>query len=254
MADRMKFFKIDKQNWNRGLAALRKSYRLMGPVKEDAFYAFKELAADEAPDFSFQNTRLSAKSLIHPQSQLMFTYSLDENETDHHVLQEVAPGEGPAAIIGIRPCDADAFLLVRRNFDSPPYKDPYWVKAYENTTFVGLACNQPCRTCFCSTAGSGPFSPAGVDVLLADRADQYLVQSITAKGDALLAAADWTTPMPPDQAAKEIERLKTAAESKMVSRISTDRLKEKDTLALYDASFWEDVAFACINCGTCTYL
>ncbi len=250
----MKFFKIDKQNWSRGIDTLRNSYRIMGPVKEDAFHSFKELAADEAPDLSFQNTRLSAKSLIHPQSQLMFTYSLDENETDHHVLQEVKPDEGPVAIIGIRPCDADAFLLVRRNFDTPEHKDLYWVKTYEKTIFVGLACNQPCLTCFCSSAGSGPFSTAGVDVLLADMADQYLIQSFTAKGDAFLATADWNTEIPQDQALKEIEILKTAAESKMTSRISTDRLKEKDTLALYDAPFWEDVAFACINCGTCTYL
>jgi ferredoxin len=25
-------------------------------------------------------------------------------------------------------------------------------------------------------------------------------------------------------------------------------------MALYEADFWDDIAFSCINCGTCTYL
>jgi ferredoxin len=48
--------------------------------------------------------------------------------------------------------------------------------------------------------------------------------------------------------------LKEKAEAGIIARIRTERLKEKTTTDLFDAPFWEDFAFACINCGTCTYV
>jgi len=48
--------------------------------------------------------------------------------------------------------------------------------------------------------------------------------------------------------------MKIKAEEKIASFVSTDQLKNKSTTRLYDATFWDDIAFACINCGTCTYV
>ena len=137
MENTMKIIKIEKQAWAAGLESLRKSYRLFGPRRGEEFHLFQELAPGQAPDFDLQNTRLSPKALIYPQSEVMFRYSLDANDPDHHVLQEVQPDPTPRAVIGIRPCDAAAFGLVRRNFDTPEYQDPYWIRAYEATTLVG---------------------------------------------------------------------------------------------------------------------
>jgi len=247
----MRVIKIEKKDWDAGIDALRKSYRLLAPVKDGDFHTFKELGEGEQPDLNFGNTRISAKSVVYPQSQVMFKYSLDENDRDHHLLKEVAAENSPTAVIGIRPCDADAFLLVKRNFDTDDYKDPYWIKAYEGTTFVGLACNDPCSTCFCTTAGSGPFNETGLDLLLVDARDHYLAKPVTEKGASLLAAGGWSAETDADD---RIESMRQDAEAKIVSRVSTDKLAQKATTELYDATFWEDVAFACINCGTCTYL
>ena len=180
----MKVIKIDKEKWTSGIEALKQSYRLFGPVRDGEFHQFKELAEGSLPDLDFQNSRMSAKSVIYPQSQTMFEYSLDETDADHHVLKPVPTPGSPRAVIGIRPCDADAFLLVKRNFDTPDYQDPYWLEAYENTTFVGLACNSPCSTCFCTTAGSGPFHEDGLDVLVVDTGAAFLAKPITEKGAA----------------------------------------------------------------------
>jgi hypothetical protein len=92
-------------------------------------------------------------------------------------------------VIGIRPCDAKAFVLVRLNFDTPDVQDPYWVRAYEATTFIGLGCASPCSACFCTTAGCGPYHEEGLDVLLADGGDHYLAKVLTDKGAAFLKTA-----------------------------------------------------------------
>ena len=246
----MKVLTIDKKEWDAGIEKAKSSYLVFGPVKEKEWHCFKALDKDEQPDMAYTNTRLSPKFLVQPQTEPMFTYTLDESRPDHHVLKEVEKDESPKAIVGIRPCDASAFLLVKRNFDAPRYQDPYWLKAYNAMTFVGLACNDPCATCFCTSAGCGPFHEAGLDVLLVDMGDRFLAKPLTDKGNAFLAAAGWKAQA--DDAGK-IDALKQAAESKIGSRVSTDNLKTRETTQIYDAPFWEDTAFSCINCGTCTY-
>ena len=246
----MKVVKIDKQKWTEGIEKLKSVYRLYGPVQEDRFHNFTLLEKGMLPDFNFQNTRLSPKAIIYPQTEVMFHYTLDEKKEDHHILKEVAADAAPRAVVGIRPCDAAAFLLVKRNFDTPEYRDTYWVRAYEGTTLVGLACRQPCQTCFCTTAGCGPFGEEGLDVLLVEEPEAFLTKAITPKGESFLETAGW------GEAADggPIEALKTEAETRIRTAVQTDRLAEKTIPELFDAPFWDEVAFSCINCGTCTYV
>jgi sulfhydrogenase subunit beta (sulfur reductase) len=130
----MKVLKIKKEDWAKGLEKIGESYRLMGPVKDGEFHNFKELDRGELPDFNFQNTRLSPKSIVYPQSEKMFDYTLDQNDPDHDILKEAEKDYSPQVVMGIRPCDAKAFSLVKLNFDTPEYKDTYWLKRFESTT------------------------------------------------------------------------------------------------------------------------
>jgi sulfhydrogenase subunit beta (sulfur reductase) len=249
----MRFIKIDKTDWEKGLERASRRYGLIGPVKQDEFFVFKALEAGELPDLDVQNTRLSPRSAVYPQSEKMFAFSLDDKQKDHHILKEIDKAYSPRAVVGIRPCDARAFLLVRPNFDTPEYKDPYWIRSYEATTFVGHACAAPCRTCFCTSAGCGPFHEEGLDILLADVEEGYLARVLTEKGEKFIEAAGWQTEG--DGAmADRMNALKAAAEGRITAQVCTDRLKGQNTTDLFEAAFWEDVAFSCINCGTCTYV
>lgn len=250
----MKIVQIEKNVWAAGLKKLSETYRLFGPVKEDDFHSFKRLQQGQLPDLNCLNTRLSPKSIIYPQTEVMFEYSLDENQEDHHILKEINKDYSPQAVIGIRPCDAKAFALVRLNFDTAEYQDPYWLKAYEATTLVGLACESPCSSCFCTTAGCGPYHEEGLDLLLIENGDQYWAKIITDKGDAFIAAAGWNDPLDAKTIVKEIEAQRRTAEDKICSKVDTDNLRGMETNDLYKAPFWEDVSFSCINCGTCTYV
>jgi formate hydrogenlyase subunit 6/NADH:ubiquinone oxidoreductase subunit I len=245
----MKIINIDKQKWAGGVESLSKNYRLFGPVKEDDCHNIKELKKGELPDLAYGNTKLSPKSVVFPPSEAMFTYSLDETKADHHILQDVPKDYSPRAVLGMRPCDAKAVSLVRMNFDTPEYRDPYWMDAYEATTFVGLACDEPCATCFCTSTNCGPFHEEGLDVLLVDNGGSYIAKAITEKGEKLLASAGFADAG--DDAA--ISAKKAAAEAKITAKIVTDKLSEKVIMDLYDAPFWDDFAFSCINCCTCTY-
>jgi len=219
----MKVIKIAKKEWAGGLERLSDSFLLIGPVKQDKFHYFKELKKGEPPDLNLLNTRLSPKSVVYPQSEIMFEYTLDKNQEDHNILKAIDKDYSPRGVIGIRPCDAKAFLLVKANFDAPEYKDPYWIKSYKAT-------------------------------ILVDAGGHYLLKIITEKGENLLTAAGWSEKTDAVAAGDQIEAMKHAVEAKITARVATEKLQDKNTIDLFEAPFWEDVAFACINCGICTYL
>ena len=124
---------LTKEEWALGLKALHESTRVYVPVKEGDIHLFKDLDGSKGPDFTYQNTRLSPKGIVYPQTERMFEYTLDPKDPEANVYKESGKDYSPRAIVGIRPCDAQAFGVVRRNFDTAEYRDPWWVKGVEAT-------------------------------------------------------------------------------------------------------------------------
>jgi len=52
------------------------------------FHLFKPLDDTKDPDFAYQNTRLSPKGLVYPQSERMFEVNLDEKDPEANVYRE----------------------------------------------------------------------------------------------------------------------------------------------------------------------
>ena len=230
-----------------------KDYKIFVPAKEGYYHFFLPLKNGIKPDFSFFNTRLSPKSIIFPQSERMFEFSLNKEEPDAFILKEAEKDFPLQAIVGIRPCDAHAFQIVKRNFDNPDYKDPWWTKRYENTTFIGLGCNNPRSTCFCTKVGGGPFAEIGLDAIMYDLGDKFLVKIITEKGKVFLERIKGGLEAD-SKDIEQAEKLKQEAESKIKADISLEEVLNKRILQVFEADIWDEISFRCINCGICTYL
>jgi len=242
-----------KSAWIAALRKLRGSYKIFVPVKEGDFHLFKSLEDNKDPDFAYQNTRLSPKGVVYPQSERMFEVNVDEKDPEGNIYKESAKDYSPRAVVGIRPCDAHGFQIVKRNFDNPEYRDPWWVKRFEAATLVGLGCNEPCASCFCDSVGGGPFAEECLDAVLFDLGDSYLARGITKKGEAFLVNMEGGGPAGESVKAKAVA-LEKAAGEKFSREVPTGLLKTKGINELFSAPFWDEVAFACLNCGTCTFL
>jgi sulfhydrogenase subunit beta (sulfur reductase) len=250
----MKFITIDKKDWAAGIDKSRQAYTLFGPVKEENGVMIKPLDDDTLPLMDYTDSVLSAKSVLFPQSEIILNTTLDEQKEDHHIMKRAQNDYAPRALIGIRPYDAKAIQLVKMNFDTTDYRDPYWCDAYEATTFVGLAVNRPGICDFSTSTGSGPFSEAGLDVLLADMDDKYVAKILTDKGQSWADACGFLAEVDSKESQALFDVLRKEAEKNIGSAVQTDKLKEKTLLDLHEADFWDDVAFSCINCGTCTFV
>lgn len=227
--------------------------RVFGPVQKGRYHEFELLEQSADLDLGYRNTRLSPKALFHPHSERMFEFTLEKGNSEAGIVKEVPKDYSPRVVLGIRPCDAYAFKLDDRNFVSDRFQDPWWVQRRESTTLVGLACNEPCTTCFCTSAGTGPFDTSGLDALLVDLGEGYLLQVVSDKGKELADSIQSGQPAPEDSAEKAAG-LKKSAEGQLGVQFNLDPVKEKSMVELFDAPFWDEVQFSCINCGTCTFL
>ncbi len=235
------------------IGQLMARYRVYAPVLKGEYHEFAEIEKTEEADLGYQNTRLSPKGLFHPHAERMFEYSLVKNDPQAGILKEAPKDFSPRVVLGIRPCDAKAFQLDDVNFDTTAYQDPWWVRRRQTTTLIGLACNEPCGTCFCTSLGTGPFDTAGLDVLLVDTGEGYTAQVLTQKGkDVVGITSGWESVS--RTVSEKMEGLRKSAEDSLGRQFDFDPIKQKDMLELFNASFWDEVQFACINCGTCTFL
>lgn len=226
-------------------------FRVFGPVNTGRYHEFLELKKAGDADLGFQNTRFSPKNLFHPQAERMFVYSTKDGDPEKNIMKEVEKDYSPRVILGIRPCDAKGFVLDDANFDTPTFKDPWWVRRREATTLVGLACNSAPSTCFCTALGSGPADTKGMDVLLSDVGEGYIATGVTAKGEELLKSIKGEA-VPAGAKDKAAEQAK-AVEVAMDKPFDVKAIADKNLLELFNTTVWDEVQFACLNCGNCTF-
>ncbi|MDH3557440.1 MAG: 4Fe-4S dicluster domain-containing protein [Deltaproteobacteria bacterium] len=249
MADKI----INKADLPALLSRLMDHYRVYAPVRHQGVTNFEEISAAELVDLSLVNTTLSPKSLMLPQSESMFEFTLDRTSDQVGVLREIEKDFSPRIIFGIRPCDAKSFQLLDLNFDTPTYHDPWWVRRRQSTILIGLGCNDPCRTCFCTSVGSGPFSTDGLDILFIDAGDEFAIKTVTKKGEQTFSKVE-IGPESSDTTTDAVLSVQESALRLMKSVVHTENLKDQDEKALFEADFWDEVQFGCINCGVCTFV
>lgn len=243
---------FNKKDWVKSLKTMRDSYKIFVPVKEGDFHNFRLCEEETIPNFDFQNSRLSPKSIVYPQSERMFE-CLTGEDPESGILEETSKDYSQQVIVGIRPCDAHAFHIVKHNFDNKEYRDPWWVQRFESTLLVGIGCNEPCPTCFCSSVGGSLFQEKYLDVILYDMGNKFLVKSLKEHGKEFIEKMKGGNQAQKTDL-KQCEILLASAREKIRSEIHIDKLHEKVVNDLFEAPFWEEVAFSCINCGTCTFL
>jgi len=233
------------------LKSLSGSYETFGPKQEDGEVKFAPVDGEVLLDY--QNSRLSPKNFFFPQSERMLEFSADPAAEDAFVMKERPAAKQARLLFGIRPCDAKAFAVLDKIYRNDQYTDNYWFDKREAATLIGLACNRPCATCFCTSVGCGPFHEEGLDVLAVDLGEDILLKPLTDKGQKALDAAGGLAAAD-GKAAASVEKLKGEAEAAIQSKVAVDKVAERSVMELYEADHWAKVAQRCLNCGVCTYV
>lgn len=237
--------KTDFENWVNELA---KNYQVYAPVKKDDYFEFDLIEKASEADFSFHNSLKPAKNILHPQTELMFSYrKLDKGKKVE--IETPQAEEKKNILLCIRPCDAQSLPLMDEVFNAG-IDDLYYQEKRKNTIVVGLTCAEPQTSCFCTSMGGGPGETKNIDLLLTDLGDKYLAESASEKGEELLSKGNFNDAAQ-DDLDKKTEIVKSAEE--MITRkIEIQGITEKLDNLFY-SDLWKEISWKCIGCAVCTF-
>jgi ferredoxin len=229
---------IEKSHLAEWLSRVAQGYDLFGPVL-DGVVQFKRVQSSDQLVFDYANSVVPPKNLFLPQTECLFAFRRGK---DSIILEPAAALERERVLFAIRPCDAHSLLLLDEVFNGD-LADTYYQEKRRGTTLVGLACPRPLKnTCFCTSLGIDPLSPEGLDILLTNLGDRYLVEVTTEKGEELVSLS-------PELFLPSAEGEKPKGEK----RKSLEGIGEKIG-PLWEDGYWRELSRRCLGCGVCTYL
>lgn len=221
------------------------TYQVYAPVKHDTYTLFKQISSGAQAELGAANTKMPVKEIFFPQTEELFSYKVSEDGAK----LEAPIDDQKKVVFGVRPCDARSLILLDNVFKNDQYQDPYYLTRRNNTILIGIGCNNPASTCFCTSVGGGPFDASGLDLLLVDIGSDYVVETVSDQGQELMAKAN-LAPVADDQKAAAAK----AKEEAIVScQVSTEGLKAKLDVNFYDP-IWDKIHEKCLGCGACTYV
>lgn len=240
--------KIAKRDIDAFIGGLLKDYTIYAPAHVAEYVTFRQIRAPEEAVWDRLDTRQPPKVALLPQTEVLFEYERDYDGLILHSREDMV---GKQVLLAMRPCDLQAIGVLDLVFNTPENPDIYYVNRRERTTIVGLGCNRPLSTCFCTSVGGGPFHKERSDVFLTDIGEAYLVEALTPRGKRLLAGADLAKADESDVAAAR--RIEKAALARLASVVDVEGI-EKRLEAMIDSPFWDEVRATCLGCGVCTLL
>ncbi|NLA26533.1 MAG: (4Fe-4S)-binding protein [Firmicutes bacterium] len=236
---------LHKDKWSEFTGKLT-GKNLWAPSKKDGMNKFVPVTEGETVQFGNDNTTVPPKALLFPQTETLYRFSQGQEDLDLPGLDE------EMILLGVRPCDARAMAIVEKLFRWD-FEDPYYLKRRELITIVGLACNEPELNCFCTSVGGGPASSEGLDVLMVDLGESYLLEAETEKGKALLEEVKDLLEEAGADALQQKEQVTKEAAAKIRRSVDPGGIPEA-LPGLWEDPLWARVSAACLGCGICTYL
>ncbi len=196
--------------------------------------------------------RLSLKQFFLPPTEVLFSYRHNGGEVE---LTPAATDFAAQVVLGARPCDTAALPIVDKvmNWD---YADELWNARRAATTIFSLACGVEDDSCFCGAVFLDPATLQGADGLLTPVDGGYLVETLSDKGDAFIAAhpesfaalAAGKDAAPLEQA----ETFRAAAGERVAGHLALDHERLRDWLENhFDDPFWTTLGLRCNGCGVC---
>jgi sulfhydrogenase subunit beta (sulfur reductase) len=244
---------LPKEKLQAFLVALSKDAVVQVPVAEGDVVSFKPYTPD-AEICLARPANTPPKGVIFPQCEqlLSFEYIKDPENLKKTSITVSDKREYPKSVIfGCRPCDAKGFAIYDRPYLETDMPDPYYKEHRDKTTIVSMACETPFAGCFCVAVSGGPADKTGSDALMTDVDKGFYLESLTEKGDAILALPMIEAGASYEAAAQKVQKEATAKVKNPFTADATEKVNPK----LFDTDeFWQQVAAKCISCGACTYL
>lgn len=239
---------FEKDQLSEFIDDLRKKRKVFAPINQDGLTCFSEIKSSSEIYLDCQS-KLSSKEIFFPRCETLFTFNKVEGEI---TLEEPKVKDEEIVLFGVPPCEAKSFTLIDKAFSSGEFQDIYFLRRRENTVVIGKSCQSPRTTCFCTTVGGGPFNREGVDFLLHDLGEKYLLEIISKKGEKLIDLyKKYENATETD--IKMVQQIEKNVKESMKSNLDLKNIEEKLD-KMFEDPLWKSIYQKCVACGVCTYL
>jgi len=238
-----------KDNIGKLYSELEKEYKFYAPTKVKGNIAFSRISNVEEIELEFLNSKVPPKDVLFPQKETIFEYKYEGKDV---IIEERKDLEDKLLISGVRPCDAYSFKLLEDFFAFGDFQDEVFLKKRESSTIIGIGCNNPRQSCFCTSVGGHPFQKESTDVFLSDLGDKYLVEAVSEKGKNLVKKLSWLSDAKKADIDKSKELAKQAEDS-FTTKFNFD-LVTKVLDENFEHPVWQEISESCIGCSSCTFL
>lgn len=199
----------------------------------------------------------SAKDFFFPKTEHLVSYQMNGKEVK--IIDPRKESED-FVIFGVRPCDAIGLTVIDNVYLNMNPVDSYYKNRREHGTVVTLACNEPAKTCFCSTyeidaslEKDKDGSTGDVSTWFAD--GKYFFKANTDKGKAFIEKAKSVLEESDEKSVKaEQKSIQEKIEKLPFAHLDLSKFQGKDMLKIFNSKIWKSVAEPCVGCGTCTYV
>ncbi len=195
----------------------------------------------------------SAKDFFFPKTEHMVSYQRKGKEI---TVEDPRKDIEDFVIFGVRACDAKGFEAIDNVYLHMDPVDSYYKNRREHGIVITLACNEPVKTCFCSTYNidaSLQTSSGDVSCWLSD--GKYFFQANTDKGKIFVENAKSVLQESDDASVKSVQKeISEKIEKLPFAHLDLSKFQGKDMLKIFNSKICNSVSEACVGCGTCTYV
>jgi sulfhydrogenase subunit beta (sulfur reductase) len=242
---------LDKKQLGAWLAELS-AYDLHAPELNDGVWAYQRVRDPSTVDLSHDNTVAPPKKFTLPQREVLFRFSREPGRPPK--LTAAMPDGTSTVVFGVRPCDGRSRVRNDMVF-AKGLPDEHYIARQKRVAYVGLACNTPpSENCFCQSLGGSPHSEEGLDVLMTELKDSYVVKPLTEQGVQLLERGEQHFAELTELERAELALVRESALAEPHRAVANLASLPAALEAGYDSPAWAELAQACISCGVCTYL
>jgi ferredoxin len=227
---------ISRVNLAKFLDTLVEENSLVAPRNVDGVLLYQPVDQSDQIVWDFARPVMSVKDVFFPSTERLLTVEINKGSFK---LQENIPG-GRTVVFGVRPCDARGMEVLDALFLETEPVDTYYAARRQNTTMIGLACKEMGETCFCTSVGGAPDDKTGMDVMLTESGEGYIVEPLTDKGDSLVSSLSL-------EEAPGGQTHPASAQPIPVPPLET-------WPSFFNADYWETVSERCISCRICSYV
>jgi sulfhydrogenase subunit beta (sulfur reductase) len=179
---------------------------------------------------------LSVKEIFFPATERML--SIQKIGQEIHLVESFPEWE--TVVFGVRPCDARGVKLMDAVFLDTNPVDSFYARRRENTTLIGVACQSPGSTCFCTVVGGAPDDSRNVDIMLFEVNGSYLVEAVTEKGRYLIPGGQWNE--------------SDAGHPVSIFAAQFPVPVKNEWPEHFNDEYWKSVSDRCLSCRACAFV